>query len=72
MADARVLKFDVGSPTDKTLKIVQERLNASTGIEAFRRSLAIADAVTEILTTKGNKLYVESPDGSKQEIVLAA
>ena len=43
MADARILKFDVGSPTDKMLNAVQLRLNASTGIETFRRSLAIAD-----------------------------
>ena len=70
MADARILKFDVGSPTDKMLKAVQSRLDASTGIEAFRRSLSIANTVTEILKDKKKKLYIENPDGTKQEIIL--
>lgn len=74
MADVRILKFDVGSSTDKMLQDVQKRLDASTGIEAFRRSLAIADTVTSILKDdklKGRKLFIENPDGTKQEIVLA-
>ena len=74
MADVRILKFDVGSSTDRMLNDVQKRLDASTGIEAFRRGLAIADTVTSILKDekiKGRKLYIENPDGTRQEIVLA-
>lgn len=74
MADVRILKFDVGSSTDQMLNDVQKRLDASTGIEAFRRGLAIADTVTSILKdekVKGRKLYIENPDGTRQEIVLA-
>jgi hypothetical protein len=74
MADVRILKFDVGSSTDQMLNNVQRRLDASTGVEAFRRGLAIADTVTSLLKdegAKGRKLYIENADGTRQEIILA-
>lgn len=74
MPNVKILKFDEGSRTDEMLRNVQARLHASTGVEAFRRGLAIADTITALLTdekTKGRKLYVENPDGSRQEIILA-
>lgn len=70
MADARIIKFDVGSPTDKTLNELQKKLNASTGVEAVRRSLSIANAVTDILKNKKQRLFVESEDGTRQELML--
>ena len=70
MADVRIIKFDVGSPTDLALNGLQARLGASTGVEAFRRSLSIADTVTEILKDKNKKLVVRDENGKEQEIVL--
>lgn len=70
MADARIIKFDVGSPTDKTLNELQEKLNASTSVEAVRRSLSIANTVADILKNKKQRLFVESADGTRQELIL--
>lgn len=72
MADtsSRVFKFDVGSPTDLTLGKLQEKLDASTGTEALRRSLTIADAVTD-LTTKGRKIFVQGEDGQLQQLLIS-
>ena len=70
MADARILKFDVGSNTDNMLNDVKEKLGASTGIETFRRSLAIADTITDIAKSKNKKLFVQNDDGSLQEILI--
>ena len=71
MADVRILKFDVGSPTDQTLANVQQRLGASTNVEAFRRGLAIADKMTELLLDKKQKVYVEDEQGNRREIIVA-
>ena len=70
MADARILKFDVGSNTDNMLNDVKAKLGASTGIETFCRSLAIADTITDIAKTKNKKLFVQNEDGSLQEILI--
>lgn len=69
MADVRVIKFDVGSATDKTLARVQHNLHATTNTEAFRRSVAIADYVTQA-QAKGRKVLIETDDGTYQELVL--
>lgn len=69
MAEVRVLKFDVGSPTDKALAHVQANLHASTNTEAFRRSVAIAEHVTQA-RANGRKVLIEKDDGTYQELVL--
>lgn len=66
----RVFKFDVGSPTDKTLGKLQSKLNASTGAEALRRSLTIADAITQI-TIEGQDLYVKGKDGQFKQLLIS-
>ena len=66
----RVFKFDVGSPTDKTLGKLQQKLDASTGTEAIRRSLTIADAITE-LTAKGQEIYVKGEDGQLRQLLIS-
>ena len=71
MADARILKFDVGSSTDNLLTSVKNKLEASSGIEAMRRSLAIADVITEAVKVNKQRLFVESADGTRQEIVIS-
>ena len=71
MADARILKFDVGSSTDNLLSSVKNKLGASSGIEAMRRSLAIADVITDAVKVKKQRLFVESADGTRQEIVIS-
>ena len=70
MADVRVLKFDVGSSTDQALQRLQKRFGTPTGGEAMRRSLAIADFITEATKEKGGKVLIQSPDGSIREIVM--
>ena len=72
MADtaSRVFKFDVGSPTDLTLGKLQDKLDASTGTEAIRRSLTIADAITD-LTAKGKKIFVQGEDGTLQQLLIS-
>ena len=71
MADARILKFDVGSSTDKLLDSVKGKLEASSGIEAMRRGLAIADVITDMVKVKKKRLFVESEDGTRQEIIIS-
>ena len=71
MAEAsRVFKLSVGSPTDKILGKLQEKLDASSGTEAIRRSLTIADAITD-LTTKGRKIFVQGEDGQLQQLLIS-
>ena len=70
MADVRIIKFDVDSPTDKTLNKLQATLGASTGVETVRRSLSIADSVADILKNKKQRLFIENDDGSRQELIL--
>lgn len=67
---SRVFKFDVGSPTDLTLAKLQKKLDASTGTEALRRSLTIADAVTD-LTVQGRKIFVQGEDGQLQQLLIS-
>jgi hypothetical protein len=71
MADVRILKYDVGSPTDKMVERVRGRLDASTGIETLRRSLGIADTITHLLKDEGKKIFIKGDDGALQEIILA-
>jgi hypothetical protein len=71
MADVRVFKFDADSPTDDAVKRVQKRLDASSGGEAVRRGLAIADAVTRIAKDEGKKLFVENDDGTFQQLIIS-
>lgn len=70
MADARIIKFDVDSPTDQALKRMQKRLHASTSVEAMRRSLAIADTITGFIDSK-QQLYVKDKNGTLREIVIS-
>ena len=70
MAEIRVFRFDVGSPTDKTLGKLQDKLDASTGTEALRRSLTIADAITD-LTAAGQEIYVKDKDGQMKQLLIS-
>jgi len=69
MADVRVIKYDVGSQTDDTLDRVRARLHATTTVEAFRRSIAIADYITQA-QANGRKVLIQKEDGDYQELVL--
>ena len=69
MPDVRVIKFDVGSATDKSLNRVQTNLDASTAVEAFRRSIAIADRVTEAIKS-GHKVLIEDGKGNYRELLI--
>lgn len=71
MADTavRIIKFDAGSPTDQTLSRLQSKLDASSGVEAMRRSLTIADKITDI--AKQNKIFVQGADGVMRELVIS-
>ena len=71
MADVRVLKFDVGSSTDVALQRLKNRFDASTSSEAMRRSLAIADTVTE-LSAKGERIFVRNTNGEIRELLIGA
>jgi hypothetical protein len=72
MADTsvRILKFDAGSPTDQTLRRMQNKLDASSSVEAMRRSLTIADKITDF-TKEGKKVYVKDSDGTFRELVIS-
>lgn len=72
MADpvVRIIKFDAGSPTDQTLVRMQGKLDASSGVEAMRRSLTIADKITDF-TKAGQKVYVKDTDGTLRELVIS-
>jgi hypothetical protein len=72
MADptVRIIKFDTNSPTDLALKRMQEKLSASTTVEAMRRSLTIADAVTN-LAAQGQEIYVKAADGTMSRLVIS-
>jgi hypothetical protein len=69
MAEVRVLKFDAGSITDDKLGTIQRNLHAGTAVEAFRRSVAIAEFVTTAVAD-GKKVLIQQEDGSMQELVL--
>jgi hypothetical protein len=66
----RVIKFDIGSPTDTTLKSMQEKLHASSTVETMRRSLKIADAITDF-AKKGQEIFVKDADGTMRQIVIS-
>lgn len=68
-AEAKVIKFNVGSHTDLALGRMQRRLGASSSVEAMRRSLAIADKITEF-TSGGQKVFVKDQNGSLREILI--
>lgn len=72
MADptVRIIKFDTNSPTDLALKRMQEKLSASSTVEAMRRSLTIADAVTN-LAAHGQEIYVKAADGTMSRLVIS-
>lgn len=72
MADApavRIIKYDAGSPTDKTLTNLQVKLAASTMVEAMRRGLTIADKITDY--AKDSKIFVQSADGKLHELLIS-
>jgi len=69
MPDVRVIKYDVGSRTDETLDRVRATLNATSAVEAFRRSIAIADYITQA-QAQGRKVLIQKEDGDYQELVL--
>ena len=71
MSDVRIIKFDVGSPTDTSLTSIQQKLGASTKTEAMRRSLGIAETMIDIAKDKKRKLIVENEDGTRQEFVIS-
>ncbi len=68
MADVRIIKFDVDSPTDKTLERLKVALHASSTTEAFRRGVAIADYVTRA-QADGKKVLIVDANGEKQELI---
>lgn len=69
MADVKVIKYDVGSRTDETLDRVRTTMQAGSTVEAFRRSIAIADYITQA-QSKGRKVLIEKEDGDYQELIL--
>jgi hypothetical protein len=69
-AAVRIIKFDAGSPTDQTLSRLQSKLSASTSVEAMRRSLTIADKITDF-TEKGRKVFVQDENGQLSELVIS-
>lgn len=70
MADVRVVKFDIDSPTDVAVRSLQRRLDASSGGDAVRRGLAIADAVTQ-MQEEGRDLLVRNRDGSIHKLIIS-
>ena len=72
MADptVRIIKFDTNSPTDLALKRMQQKLSASSTVEAMRRSLTIADVVTN-LAEQGQEIYVKAADGTMSRLVIS-
>ncbi len=72
MADptVRIIKFDTNSPTDLALKRMQHKLSASSTVEAMRRSLTIADVVTN-LAEQGQEIYVKAADGTMSRLVIS-
>jgi hypothetical protein len=69
MPDVRIIKFDAGSPTDEALGRMQNKLTASSSVEAMRRSLTIADKITDF-TQSGKKVFIQDPDGTLRELVI--
>ena len=65
----RIIKFDAGSPTDQTINRMQGKLNASSSVEAMRRSLTIADAITDFVQA-GQKIFVQDGEGNLRELVI--
>lgn len=72
MADptVRIIKFDTNSPTDLALKRMQQKLSASSTVEAMRRSLTIADVITN-LADQGQEIYVKAADGTMSRLVIS-
>ena len=68
MPDVKVLKFDVGSITDQALISVQNKLSASSGVEAVRRSLTLTDKLTDL--AKNGSLYVKDEHGNLKELQI--
>ena len=66
----KVIKYNVGSSTDAALSRMQEKLSASTSVEAMRRSVSIADAVTDY-ATKGQGVFVKDEHGNFQRLVIS-
>ena len=69
-AAVRIIKFDAGSPTDKALDRLQRKLDASSNVEAMRRSLTIADKITDYRDA-GQKIYIKDLDGNLRELVIS-
>ena len=69
MADVRLIKYDVGSPTDEALERIRRTTHGVDFIDAFRRSISIADYVTQIQAA-GRKVLVEDEHGRYLELVL--
>lgn len=67
--NVRIIKFDVGSPTDEALRVVQTNLNASSSAEAFRRSVAIAKFVTQA-TKEGKTLILVDGEGNERKLEI--
>ena len=66
----RIIKFDTNSPTDLALKRMQQKLSASSTVEAMRRSLTIADVITN-LADQGQEIYVKAADGTMSRLVIS-
>lgn len=65
----KVIKYNVGSSTDNALSRMQQKLNASSSVEAMRRSVSIADAVTDY--AKGQGVFVKDEHGNFQQLVIS-
>jgi len=66
----RIIKFDADSPTDRVLARLQSKLDASSTVEAMRRSLTIVDKITDF-ANNGQKLFVQEPDGRLRELLIS-
>lgn len=69
MADARIIKFNVGSPTDQALSRIAQATHSSSNTEAFRRSVAVADLIVSERQA-GRKIYTEDAEGVRREIKI--
>lgn len=69
MADVPIIKYDVGSPTDEKLERIRRTTHGVDFVEAFLRSISIADYVTQTQAA-GRKVLVEDVDGKYRELVL--
>lgn len=70
MSDVRILKFNAGSRTDQRLQSVQRSFGASSTVEAFRRAMELAEFMVTATHEQKKKVFLQSEDGSMQEVII--